>query len=309
LNTTASKDVSLTIDTGYSFGGAAGISALNPPYNFRAGTCASFAGPGTCAIHESFTPTVVGPASADLSAFECPTAGGTCITIPVHFDGTGVTALTITTASVPGGTVGTAYLSTTLHASGGVTPYHWAVTGGSLPTGLTLDASTGTLSGTPTAAGSFTFTVTVTDSGSPTPQTASITYTATIIGTADLAVAISGSPSPVQYKKPVTFTITVTNFGPNSAAATLTNVLPGGSAFSSITTSSGACTTPPVGSTGTVTCNLGNLASGAAATVSITVDTTAKKATISDSASVASGASTVDPVPGNNSATVTVQIK
>ena len=49
-------------------------------------------------------------------------------------------------------------------ASGGTGPYTYAVTMGSLPPGLTLNASTGTFSGMPTQAGSYSFTITVTDS-------------------------------------------------------------------------------------------------------------------------------------------------
>jgi Putative Ig domain len=74
-------------------------------------------------------------------------------------------ALTITSTSLATGTVGSAY-SQTLLASGGTPSYNWSVTAGSLPAGLSLAAG-GVLSGTPTAAGSFSFTVTVTDSGSP----------------------------------------------------------------------------------------------------------------------------------------------
>src|SRR6202007_1249394 len=51
-----------------------------------------------------------------------------------------------------------------LTASGGKAPYTWSIAAGSLPTGLTLAASTGTITGTPNAAGSFTFTAQVTDS-------------------------------------------------------------------------------------------------------------------------------------------------
>jgi large repetitive protein len=75
-------------------------------------------------------------------------------------------ALSVTTTTLPRGTVGTAY-STTLAATGGTGPYTWSRTSGSLPTGLSLSASTGAITGTPTVAGTSSFTVRVTDSASP----------------------------------------------------------------------------------------------------------------------------------------------
>jgi hypothetical protein len=57
---------------------------------------------------------------------------------------------TISTSSLPQGTVGLAY-SQTLIATGGTSPYNWTVVTGSLPAGLTLSSS-GLISGTPTAA-------------------------------------------------------------------------------------------------------------------------------------------------------------
>ena len=81
-------------------------------------------------------------------------------------------SLQITTASLPGGFLGAPY-SQTLQASGGITPYTWSITSGTLPTGLTLNPLTGAITGTPTAAGLQSFTVKVTDSSLPTAQTAS----------------------------------------------------------------------------------------------------------------------------------------
>ncbi|MEW5767715.1 MAG: putative Ig domain-containing protein [bacterium] len=77
--------------------------------------------------------------------------------------------LTITTTSVPSGTVGTAY-SQIVSATGGTTPYTWSILSGSLPPGLSLTPGTpnATISGTPTTAGTYNFTVRVTDAASQT---------------------------------------------------------------------------------------------------------------------------------------------
>jgi len=111
-----------------------------------------------------------------------------------------VAPLKVTTTSLAGGQVGSAYGPVTLAASGGMTPYSWSVTSGALPGGLSLDASTGVISGTPTAYGTFTFEVTVTDSENPamtaTSQTLSITVKPAplMVTTTSLAAATGGKP-------------------------------------------------------------------------------------------------------------------
>lgn len=77
-----------------------------------------------------------------------------------------VTALQITTGSIPNGTVGSAY-SATISATGGTTPYTFSITTGVISAGLTL-SSAGAITGTPTAAGNYSFTVRATDASSQT---------------------------------------------------------------------------------------------------------------------------------------------
>jgi hypothetical protein len=92
--------------------------------------------------------------------------------------------VTISTSSLPGGTVSTAY-SSTLAAAGGTTPYSWSLSAGSLPTGLNL-SSGGVISGTPTTSGTVSFTVRAADSSAP-AKTA----------TANLSIAVAAAVTPV----------------------------------------------------------------------------------------------------------------
>jgi len=69
--------------------------------------------------------------------------------------------LQITTTSLPSGQVQTSY-SASVQATGGTPPYAWSVTG-QLPNGLSLSSSNGTITGTPSVAGTFMFTIQVKD--------------------------------------------------------------------------------------------------------------------------------------------------
>ena len=73
-----------------------------------------------------------------------------------------VTVPTITTTSLPNGTINAPYTAS-LAATGGTGSYTWSIISGSLPAGLQLNASTGAISGAPTVVGTNNFTVQVND--------------------------------------------------------------------------------------------------------------------------------------------------
>ena len=105
-------------------------------------------------------------------------------------------APTITTSSLPNGKVGEAY-SEALTADG-TEPITWSISGGALPDGLTLNETTGEISGTPTADGTAKFTVKATNSAGS--------------NTKELSIMIAKA-APTEY------TITVTTEGNGTASA------------------------------------------------------------------------------------------
>ena len=112
-------------------------------------------------------------------------------------------ALTVNPATLPGGTVGTAY-SRTISATGGTAPYTFAVASGSLPAGLVLNATSGVLSGTPTAAATSSFTIRATAS---TGAVGTRAYTVTINPAIVVSPAtLSGGTVGTPYSQTVTAT-------------------------------------------------------------------------------------------------------
>jgi uncharacterized repeat protein (TIGR01451 family) len=124
----------------------------------------------------------------------------------------------------------------------------------------------------------------------------------TVSAASDLAVTMAAAPSGVVVlNNNVTYTLTVTNQGPLPAGAVvLTNVLPAGLAFVSASATVGSCTH----SSGRVTCNLGTMAVNAGARVTL-VARAAASGFQTNRANVVSAS--IDPVPGNSSASVVVK--
>jgi uncharacterized repeat protein (TIGR01451 family) len=121
----------------------------------------------------------------------------------------------------------------------------------------------------------------------------------------DLQVTTQSNTDVINFGGTLTYTVTLTNQGPFQASAvTLADALPAQAIFLSLNSGGAACTTPPLAQTGTITCNFGNMASGASATVSfmVRVSTPPVPASVTNNAVVSSP--NFDPNPANNSASV-----
>ncbi|HEY1128618.1 MAG TPA: putative Ig domain-containing protein [Roseateles sp.] len=200
-------------------GAAVSIAVATPPAH---GT-ATVAG-----LTVTYTP-AAGYAGSDSFTYTATNAGGTSAAATVTVM---VSAPTLTLQpnqpNLPNGQVGAAY-SQAVSTSGGTAPYSYSVSAGSLPSGLSLDGSTGMLAGKPTAAGAFSFTIRATDSTSgmaasgmqaysltitpalPVAGSKSVTVPFNAATQIDLAGAVNGGPA-------TTFTLTVQ---PSHGTATL----------------------------------------------------------------------------------------
>ncbi len=207
-----------------------------------------------------------------------------------------VPGLTVSPASLPSGVAGTAY-SQTLSASGGNSPYSFAVTSGTLPAGITLTGDT--LAGTPTVAGSFSFTVTATDSTTGTAATGSRPYTL-IIAAPTITLAPTTLPAG-QYAVAYSQAITASG-GTAPYSYVMTGTPPAGVTLSSAGVLSGTPT--EVGSfniTVTATDNLG-FTGAAAYTLAISNNPPVANP---DTAQTIEGQPVTIAVTGNDTGTIT----
>lgn len=119
---------------------------------------------------------------------------------------------------------------------------------------------------------------------------------------ADVSITKTGTPGTLRVGQILTYTATVRNNGPSDASdVTVTDKLPTGVHFVSASSSQGSCTV----SGGVVTCNLGTLANGASANVTIMVSpTTPGRKT--NTAQVST--TTFNDDPANNTASVTTRV-
>lgn len=170
LNTAYSQIISASGGVGpYSYAVSAGALPVGLTLNASSGAL-------------SGTPTMDGTASFTVTATDAAlNAGSKGYSVVISGP------LPMTPATLPAGTVNTAY-SQTVTASAGVAPYTYAVTAGALPAGLTLDASTGVLSGTPSTANTYNFTISATDAAS---NTGSQGYSVVVSGGTSCTVTVT----------------------------------------------------------------------------------------------------------------------
>ena len=272
----ATQATSITVAAGVSTTFAAPPAAvINTAYSYTL-TATGGTAPYTWSVNAGTLPAGLTLSSAGLLSGTPTSTGTTTFSVNVIDANSGIATTSITlvvTASVtftfpapPSGVVGTPY-SVTLTAAGGTTPYTWSISAGSLPAGLTLNASTGVVSGTPTTAGTSSFTAKVTDAQS---KTATFATSITILGGA-LTIAATASTATTTPGGTVSYTITATNTGGAAlTGATFTDAL--SDVLDDASYNSNAAAT--AGSVSFASPNLtwtGNLAAGATATITFSV--------------------------------------
>lgn len=212
-NVTAALTVAplVAVDPGTLDSGQAG-TAYSRQFSATGGT-----GPYTFAVTSGDLPDGLSLSAAGLLSGTPATHGSSSFTVTArdagNFPGSASYTVNMVPADVvlgpdalPVPTAGTPYTAQ-LSAAGGIGPFSFEVTAGSLPTGLSLAGGTGLISGTPTAVGSFAFTLTTTDAGAAAPFAA---------GRA-LAAAADGASVSRSYTVEVA-----------SAALTLSGTIPAG---------------------------------------------------------------------------------
>jgi sugar lactone lactonase YvrE len=149
--------------------------------------------------------------------------------------------LTITTTSLPNGTVGTAYTPVTVAATGGSGSQTWSATG--LPAGLSIAASTGVIGGTPSATGTSSASITATDATSS--QTANATLSITIVAaTAALQISPSALVVGAGVNQTVSGSFTASGGKSPYSFAVTSGSLPTGVTLSSAGALSGSASSP-----------------------------------------------------------------
>jgi hypothetical protein len=188
---TVSYSASTIAQLTVTYSGSVTVSGGTGPYTYAlaSGSLPTGLSLNTATGAITGTPTVVGSKSFTIAVTDSLGAlGAVSATIAVSSAAGAPFGLNLV-FSGGGGTVGTAY-SAFVEALSGTGPYTYALHSGTLPTGVSLNTSTGALTGTPSASGTFSFSIQVTDSLS---ATANLAIQIIIGGYGTLTASFSGS--------------------------------------------------------------------------------------------------------------------
>lgn len=205
--------VAKSVTTPYDTAAAIDLSGSITGAGITAVTIASAPTHGTVSVSGetvTYTPAATFYGGTDSFTYTATNAGGTSAlaTVTVTVGARPPLVFAPGAGSLPGAVAGAGY-SANITASNGTAPYSYAITAGSLPSGLTFNPSTGQISGTPTVVSNASFTVTATDqlgftgSASYTLAVSAPTITAPSLGasvvagtnvTVDLTSGATGGP-------------------------------------------------------------------------------------------------------------------
>ncbi len=195
----------------------------------------------------------------------------------IQKDGTSVIAPTVTTSSLSNGAVGNEYSETLTYTGDTAT---WSISSGSLPDGLTLNSSTGEISGTPTTAGTYSFTVKAENATGSDTETLSITVTETVtLNVSGLSGAIAELSKYTNTGSDDTVTLTITPNDDSSFATAPT-----------VTATNATVGALSVDDSGIYTCTISGFTGNSVVTVSGSTGSPYNVVNVSDSYATTTGA-------------------
>jgi beta-glucosidase-like glycosyl hydrolase len=235
------------------------ITASNSPTSFNASGMPAGLSINTSSGLISGTVNTAGTYTINLSATNAVGTGTGTLTLTVKPPPPVVSA----TPAPSAGTVGTAY---SYQVTASSSPTSYALASGSLPVGLSLNTTSGLISGTPTTAATSTFGITATNS---TGTSSAVSFSITINAAGTVPVITSAGTATGNVTNGFSYSIVATNT-PTSYA--LTGTLPAGLTFS--TTTGKITGTPTAAGASSVSLTATN-SSGTSSPLSLTITITA----------------------------------